>query len=258
MAGESPMNWRDGSAYVPLLEADRSMFAWEWLRRDPSYRNAAGKERRNENGRAGFVLPANAAASQWGLHAFEAPERGVPEARPVWRRDVLARVLCAKAERAGAPEDCFDIGRLQHFATIVDDGDGSEHLLLSDGRRSLRIDLVGSLCAGQALLEYCLAGFTRLTGPLLVLRQLLALLRDGDFSPALHRPETRAARWILALRAHDGMTAGATQREIAEVLLSADAAAPRWRVHAPTVRSAVQRLLREAKRMEAGGYLALL
>jgi hypothetical protein len=32
--GPSGFDWRDAAAYAPLLEADRSLFAWEWLRRD--------------------------------------------------------------------------------------------------------------------------------------------------------------------------------------------------------------------------------
>ena len=34
-------DWRDAAAYEPLLEADRSLIAWEWLRRDRGYREAA-------------------------------------------------------------------------------------------------------------------------------------------------------------------------------------------------------------------------
>lgn len=50
----------------------------------------------------------------------------------------------------------------------------------------------------------------------------------------------------------------ADQREIATVLLSAEAGEPRWRSRSPGVRSRVQRLVRSALAMEAGGFWALL
>lgn len=60
------------------------------------------------------------------------------------------------------------------------------------------------------------------------------------------------------LRAHDAMASGATQREIAAKLLSVEAEEARWRVSVPTVRSRVQRLVRNTRAMAAGGYLSLL
>jgi hypothetical protein len=41
-AGEtsSRAEWHDAAAYAPLLEADHSLFAWEWLRRDPAWHSA--------------------------------------------------------------------------------------------------------------------------------------------------------------------------------------------------------------------------
>lgn len=60
------------------------------------------------------------------------------------------------------------------------------------------------------------------------------------------------------LRAHDALAAGASQREIAAVLLDEEALAPRWRVEAPSLRSKVQRLVRSARAMADGGYRLIL
>jgi len=108
------------------------------------------------------------------------------------------------------------------------------------------------------MLSYQLGGLKSLDPPLLVLRQLLVLWRTGQPSRRLHPREAKSRRWILMLRVHDGLASGASQRELAERLLSREAAAPRWRVHAPSVRSSIQRLVRDASRMAAGGYLSLL
>jgi hypothetical protein len=231
-------DWRDAQAYAPLLDIDRSGFAWEWLRRDPCYVAARGED-----------------AAQWGLHAFEAPEHDVFVARPVWRREAYPYVLVAAAAEEGEDEDRLDLERVARLVTLIRSAGGTEHLLLSDGRHGIRIDIAsGSVGAGSVRLSYRLAGLAGAQAPLLVLRQLLALCRTGEFSLGLHAGERRASRWILVLRARDALAAGAGQREIASQLLGMGAACPRWRVEAPSLRSRVQRLVRQARRTAAGGY----
>lgn len=240
--GQTP-DWRDAQGYAPLLRVGRSGFAWEWLRRDPSYRDAAG----------------GGDPAQWGLHAFEPADRGALAARPVWRREVYAYVLEAVAADEGGQGERLDLEPLKRFVTLIRSMGGTEHLLLSDGYRGIRLDIAsGTLGAGPVRLSYRLAGLRGAQAPLLVLRQLLALWRTGVFSPALHPLERRAARWILLLRTHDALAAGAGQREIAGELLGREAAEQRWRIAAPSLRSRAQRLVREARRLADGGYRALL
>ena len=247
-------DWREEDRYAALLQADRSAFAWEWLRRMEAYRTAFEDASRRPSQREREEL-----AGRWGLHRFEAPDLAAPGARPLWRRERFRHVLEAAAEQGGAASDCFDLGRFEPLATLYRACSGEEHLLISDGLRSVRLDVVGgSLEAGPVRLHYRLAGFTAVVGPLLVLQRLLAFNRTGRFSPALHQPEVRAPRWVAMLRAYDGVAAGATQRDVAETLLSRDAAVRRWRVAAPTVRSRAQRLVRAARLMADGGYLSLL
>lgn len=241
------MDWRNAAAYAPLLRADRSILAWEWLRRDPVYREAAD---------AGAVRNRPA---DWGLHAFEPPDRAAPNARPLWRAEVHPPVLPAVAGPPVGAADAFDFARLGPLATIGSDADGREHLLISDGLRAIRVDVeAGTLRRGPVRLLYLIAGIDSAERPLLTLRRFLALCRTGRFSPTLHPAEARAGRFILMLRAADALAEGATQREIAATLLSGDAAADRWRVSAPTVRARAQRLVRSARRLAGGGYRSLL
>ena len=249
-------DWRDAAAYAPLLAADRSLFAWEWLRRDPAYRAAAERARK---GPSGSPPDAIAEAARWGLHAFEVPSCGAPAARPVWRAHIHPYVLEADASPAGEGCDSFDLSRLRAISTIVSGGGGEEHLLISDGLRTIRLDVLsGSLRHGPVRLQYRLSGLGSAERPLLTLRRLLALWRKRRFAAALHPVEARAGRFVLMLRAWDAFTSGATQREIAAELLSAEAGEARWRVSAPTVRSRVQRLVRTARAMAGGGYVSLL
>ncbi len=251
---ENVADWRDAAAYAPFLDADRSIMAWEWLRRDPGYRAAARAAAEGSRADDGAPGP-----ERWGLLAFEAPDLAAPRARPVWHADIYPYALPVLAVGAAAPSEALDLACLGGTATIVRGAAGREHLLISDGFRAIRVDvLAGTLARGPVQLCYLLAGVASAEAPLLTLRRLLALLRTGQFSRALHAREVRARRWVLALRAHDALAVGADQREIASVLLSREAGVPRWRSHASSIRSQVQRLVRNARRMAEGGYRQLL
>ena len=168
-------------------------------------------------------------------------------------------MLRAAAADEGDDEDRLELDRLNGLVTLLVDPSGTEHLLLSDGSNTVRVDIVsGTLRAGRAFLRYQLEGLRQVEEPLLVLRQLLVLTRTGRFSSMLDPRERRAERWILLLRTYDALVAGATQRDIAEGMFRLDRTESRWRVKAPSVRSRVQRLVRETRRMGAGGYRSLL
>jgi hypothetical protein len=135
----------------------------------------------------------------------------------------------------------------------------AEHLLISDGIRTIRLDVwSGTLRSGPTVLHYLLSGVAAAEGSLLTLRRLIAFCRAGRFSRSLHPPEARARRWILMLRAHDAVAAGAGQRQIAEILLGSAAREARWRSEVPSLRSQAQRLVRSARLMAQGGYRQLL
>jgi hypothetical protein len=245
-------DWRYAAAYAPLLDADRSILAWEWLRRDPGYRRAAAAALTGQAG--GTAARPNA----WGLEAFEDPDRGAPVARPIWCRDVHPGVLAVLAAGEGSPSDSFHLEPLAGLATIAHSALGTEHVLLSDGLRAIRLDLLAGSLARPVRLRYLLAGLASAEKPLLTLQRLLFLCRTGRFAPSLHRPEPRARRWLLMLRAHDALAAGAGQREIAADILSPSAGSPRWRSEIPSLRSQAQRLVRGARLMATGGYRDLL
>jgi hypothetical protein len=249
-------DWRDASAYEPLLNADPSLFAWEWLRRNSGYR-AAAEQAFQADGSRGPAEP-RAVPERWGLHAFEPPGVRAPEARPVWCAEVHPYVLKVQA---GSPDgdDVFDLQRFIPISTLVRAADDREHLLISDGLHAIRIDVVaGTIADGPAVLRYRLNGLASAERPVLTLRRFLALWRTGRFCRSLHPDAVRAKRWLLMLRAHDALTAGANQREITAVLLSAEAGLPLWRSRSPSLRAQTQRLVRGARRMASSGYLELL
>lgn len=247
-------DWRDAAAYAPLLGADRSLFAWEWLRRDRGYRTAAERSLSAQGIAEAFSGP-----ERFGVVAFELPHLTVPNARPLWRSDVHPFVLPVDLCRAApSAADELDLERMGDLARIIVEN-GAEHLLLSDGLRSIRLDgPSGVFTKGPAFLRYSIEGLISAERPLLTLRRLLALCRTGQFSRSLHPREVRARRWIMMLRAYDGLEAGADQRQIAKELFSSSVSEPRWRSRESSVRSQVQRLVRSARRLAAGGYRRLL
>lgn len=238
-------DWHDPALYAALFEADRSLIAWEWLRRDPVYRAAASG-----------LDPIG--PEHFGLVDFEAPDLPVPLARPMWRSQV--HPLVVHAERAGDSDagERFDLSELNGFARVLV-GHGVEHLVLSDGLHSIRLDgPPGIFTEGPAQLRFSIQGIDSARAPLLGLRRFLAFARTRRFSRILHPREPRARRWILMLRAYDALGAGATLREIAAYLFRSSVAEPLWREREPSIRLQAQRLVRSARRLAAGEYRHLL
>ncbi|MES2326217.1 MAG: DUF2285 domain-containing protein [Pseudomonadota bacterium] len=247
-------NWRDPAAYAPLVEADRSLFAWEWLRRNVDYRLAAEQALSASYG----DIPPSVASGHFGLVAFEPPHLAVPEARPFWRSDAYPYVLSAGIGATKQPGDLFDRDRMRGASRIIL-GDRCEHLLLSDGLRTIRVDgQPGTFTGGPVSLRYHIEGVASAEPALLTLHCFLAFCRASGFSRSLHRREARARRWILILRASDALTAGADQREIAGELLSRSVGEPDWRSRESSVRSQAQRLVRAARYFGNGGYRSFL
>ena len=248
-------DWREAAAYEPLLHADRSLFAWEWLRRDPNYRAVAEQALSARPS----TSDAAAGAESFGLVAFEPPHLFVPHARPLWRSGVHPFVVpIAAGEPSLNALDNFDLQRVPEIARLIV-ADQAEHLLLSDGLRVIRLDgPPGAFSTGPACLRYAIAGLVSAERRLLALRRFLALCQMGCFSRSLHRREAKAMRWTMMLRAHDALIAGADQRQIAQELFSRSIGLPRWRRRESSVRSRVQRLVGSARRFGAGGYRELL
>lgn len=235
-AGRSTADWRTPADYAFLARCGRHAFAWEWLRRSVRYRDAVGDS-----------THAEADASRFGLHRFEPAGSASDVARPIWQGDADPHVLAAVAAPSRCGDDAFDFAGLAPLATCVDGDDGSEHWLWSDGTRHIRLDVAGhSLRSGPVALDFRIAGFARALVQADTLGRLVRLARTGHLIPRLFAPEARAARWVLVLRTHDALMAGASQREIAEHLFDIGDVA-RWRVVASSDRERVRRLVTAAR-----------
>jgi hypothetical protein len=246
-------DWRDASAYR-FDRLDRPGFAWEWLRRDPAYREAAIAAKAVMPARVGDA-GGDAGAAAWGLVAFEDPALAAPVARPMWRADWDMAVLTADAVAcdAGHP-DAISLDRLQPLASISCTGN-LEHLLLTDGWRRVRIDIHnGSSRSGPVHLRWHLAGIDSAAPKIMTLRRFIAVAVSQRFPNRLWPREPRARGWALALRAHAALADGAGQREIATLVAAEGPGQAGWRTRNPSARLQAQRLAGLARSLAGLGF----
>ena len=238
----SSNDWQSPSHYGHLREADRRMFAWEWLRRCPAYRRAWLRYGGDPGGRV-----ASRVARRFALVVLEDPAKDAGSAHPLWRSEHDPRVVSADAEGAAAARTgLFDILRLARVAHVAISHDGSEHWLFSDRGWLLRLDVFeGTLLGGPALLRFRLEGLAGLPSRLRTLGELVRLLAAPEVG--LEGCTTRRnQRWIAELRTADALEQGASHRQIARSLLG-DIADQTWRLDSDAYRLRTQRLVRSAR-----------
>lgn len=232
-------DWRCLGSYAELHHAGRPGFAWEWLRRNSAYRVACDATKAGGGNEREAAL--------FGLHRLEPYERGVPLARPIWRAEADPHVLRVSA-RPCAIQDSLDVRSWGTIATCHPCREGPEHWLFSDGFRDIRLDVVlGSLASGPVQLDYHISGLAAAWPQVMTLARLITMAKTGRMPLTLFRKEQRARRWTLVLRTADAIAAGATQRDIAEVLLGLTPGR-RWRIANPSVRRRAQRLVEAVRK----------
>lgn len=184
----------------------------------------------------------------------------MPQARILWRspRDPAVLQVIAMPVEADGP-DAFDLAPLARWATVAIGENGREHVVLSDGWRRIRFDVVQGSILGERPVKfrYLLSGIARAGPQLTTLNRLLALVRNGYF-PKRYFPVDRAmARRVEALRTADALAAGASQREMAIALFGEQLVREEWNGRSDFLKSRVRRRIAEARRMSNGGWREL-
>jgi hypothetical protein len=93
---------------------------------------------------------------------------------------------------------------------------------------------------------------------MLTVRQIAALSRSERLPTGLGARERMNGQWIALLRLHDGLAAGASQRELAVCLFGEDWVARGWKGDSDFLRSRLRRMASLQRRLVADGYLILL
>lgn len=196
-----------------------------------------------------------------GFTFAEDPARIAPEARIIWHAALDPGTLAVGAVRA-APDDpeCLSLDRVVPWLQAAVDRHGYEHVVLSDGRHRIRLDVVYGRLVGQTAvrLEFRLQGLIAAQAGALSLRRLIHLHRYRRFARSLFPRDPWIDRGIVLLRVHDALALGASQRDLGEVLFGSRRVSESWNGRSDWLRSRVRRLVREARGLAQGGYRRLL
>jgi hypothetical protein len=253
-------DWHAPSEYGLLSACDVAAIQWEWLRRDPAYVDWCASMREAEiivnNGVTIIRQPAAALCNKWGLLFGEAPEIDGAHARLMWSAGVDPFVLKVEARCTGVG---FDLQRVAQFATVVIDEQSHEHVVLSNGKQRIRIDIEdGTMLNGPVTLKIiCDTPMDAPTASRTLLRAS-ALWQRGRMPSLEHSADQKMRRLISALRVNDALASGASHRNIACALFGDDRVAEEWNGTSDAMRSSVKRLVKLSKHLAAGGYRNLM
>ncbi|WP_070157819.1 DUF2285 domain-containing protein [Sphingobium phenoxybenzoativorans] len=253
-----------GARLMPGRPLSRAAIMWEWQRRDPAYiAFATGRPAPRAtfcDGVIHLAIPVDDDAAPWGCVFAEAPENSAETARLFWthaRDPAVIRATAIRARSRGA--DSFDIAQLREHVVHTTDSDGHEQLLVGSTASCLRLDIVdGSLLDGPVNLTCHISDFDAAAPGLRAIRRLHQLQKTLCLP---QRPSINPQLWcreIERLQAFDALQSGATQREIGALIFGRAAVDYGWNSHTDRVRSAVKRLLRDARTLAAGGYRTML
>jgi hypothetical protein len=233
---------------------------WEWLRRDPAYVDwSAGMQEAEIIANKGVTVihqPAATLCNKWGLLFGEAPEIDGAHARLTTSAGVDPFVLKVEARCTGVG---YDLQRVAQFATVVIDAQSHEHVVLSNGKQRIRIDIEdGTMLDGPVTLKIiCHTPMDAPTATRTLSRASL-LWRLGRMPNIEHKAYQRMARLITALRVYDALASGASRQHIARALFGDDRVAKEWNSTSDAMRSSVKRLVRLSNHLAAGGYRDLM
>jgi hypothetical protein len=242
-------HWHPAAAYLYVLHLDGPALAWEYLRRNPDYEQDWLRYRHK---------PADGQAQRWGLRLLEDPGCDARDAQPDWVCDPDSMILIRPDDDPPTEALTFSLWQLPGHKRLTHDG---KRLMLTCQvvEHMLHIALSPALEEGLA---YVYA--VRPVGPFRerwrAIDADLALLdaaRATRTAVVAGRPNQTSLLHMRALQALDGAQAGASQREVAEVMFGANSVSERWHPDGD-LRAQVRRLIRRGHALTSGGYRHLL
>lgn len=159
----------------------------------------------------------------------------------------------------GDPADTLSIAHWCGPILLLHRPGHSDHVLFSDGRRAIQVELLGgSLLQDAVQLQWQLSGLAGLPPKLAALQSLAAMQRLGRLPLALAPPLARRDRLVQALRAVDARTEAATLSDIATALFGMDRVRRDWSGPSDYLRSRTRRIARLGQSLVQGDYRHLL
>lgn len=233
-------SWQPSAAYLYVLHLDAPGIAWEFLRRNPQYRNAwQGADQ----------------DTHWGLSFTEDPALDARQARPVWC--IGQRPVVRLIPHIDPDAQSFDLWAIPGRKSLTHEG---QHLWLqgTSGRELVRLTLSPDMRNGEPF-AYALPAGAQTKQYRFTLETALGLLQGkrANTATALNRPPRSATIHMRALQALDGTLAGATQRDIAVALFGNERVDEQWSPDSE-LRAQVRYLVQRGRELMEGGYRDLL
>lgn len=186
------------------------------------------------------------------------PDRDAREVAPIWidEEDTVVRLVPTDIGSDACSR--FDLWQLPCGRALVHDG-AHLRVCIRAQQVTFSVHLDNSLTCGQSF-GYLLPANSSLANAQELVAQFAALYNGEQArcrSYSLPRPSRASLYHLRALQALDGVASGASQRDIAGVLVGDDVATKQWSTDS-ALRAQVRSLIERGRKFVSGGYRALL
>jgi hypothetical protein len=243
-------------------------WGWEFLRRNPDYRKSWENSKREfavgESLSLGKVVEASkprSALQDWGCLYSSAPTLNARAATVFWQPELCSKVLRMTALPISAAVSAEEFSwRDMACPSVLLRGTGhGQHVLFRDNGRTLQLAVHGADLREPVRLVVDGAPppvFAR--AQVWSQRCFVDLHLTGKLVPSHFQRETLSPRLKQVLRTLIGVQAGASHREIAQMLFGRERVAAEWCARGRPLRYKVRRTVHRGYDLMEGGYRKLL
>lgn len=241
-------DWRSPETYSDMTNLMPREIAWEFLRRNPTYRAEFEKSRRLKGDGADKF------ARRWGLRFGVDPEISSIDANLFWLHAECASVIMLATATTVTTSSSLSLSALSGLTNFRQAEDGA-HILIKENGYKFQLYVASKGNSQENLhLNIPINGNERLrcevTGR-------FCRFYNGEKPLHIRRRGGVHERLRDYLRVLDGGLAGATYREITEVLMGARRMKDEvWKTS--SARGVTIRLMKQANALMTGGYASLL
>ena len=238
-----PKSSRD--CYAWMLDLSAEGWAWEFLRRNPSYRSHYLACREVDD------FAASRAAHRWGLLRFANPDEDARSAIVFWNpeknRSVLPLITAGEGRNGLIGVKC-------RISILEPAWSAQRHVLYSCCGRFLQLAITGEGDLNRV--RYMMDALPERSGDpkLTALRRLADLTQHKHLRPELYSRQKRGLRLSHIAEVLDFSANNPAHRSIARAVFGNDRADEAW----DNIRDHVRRALAAGRKLTQGGYLELL
>lgn len=253
-------DWRNAGAYSYTEKLTRAGWAWEFLRRNPAFREDFSRlidsTRARKSKRLG--MHEMRALNPWGIAWCDPPNVSALEAIVFWHPRVCSHVLDLQVSHLTTKGESDTALRDTLAQALRLQSPGCRHLLLCDGLFRLQLRLRGHFRRNGRLVIPISFPKAALQSRLQLLSCFHDFLHTGRLAAKYFPRHPRRLRFLLVLRALDGENATASHREIAVALFGVERVQSSWNDPRGHMRDNVRRALKRGRALMKGGYIRLL